>query len=182
MAETPRLGSKTARALSRNANRNNMNPYLAVIIMTLSTIMIFYLGISGYYYSKPYKILWTGLFFILFSFIYKIVVAILMKQAPAVLDINPVIDMSTAALGGNLIAASFIIRAQKEHNKTKEGVRGYLVWSKKRLEDGHKALEKIRSREWSQSDDLLPGVLKEIREIEDDITKLEKKIHDLELL
>jgi len=145
-------------------------------------ITVSYLSIDGHVFSRPYKLLFIGAFFILFSFTYKFMLNIMLSQPPETLDITPIIDMSSAALGGNLIAASFIIKAQKKHSATKKNICAKIEFNKNQLKQAHEVLQQLLNDADNRSDKLLPGILKEIRSIENVISELEDQIQDLGLL
>ena len=163
-----------------------MDVNLAIMLMTIMIIFLLYGCIGGRYFAKPYKILFLGLFFVFFSFLYKFILLKILHSSQNILDAAPFIDMSTAALGGNLIAAAFIIKAQKEHNQAKININQSLAADNKELEYIQSALSTFVERKSSMSeeeyDDLMVDALKRITKLNHNIVKLEEEHKDISLL
>lgn len=163
-----------------------MDVNTAIMLLSILIICLFYSAISGRYFASPYKIMGMGLFFVLFSFLYKFILVKILHSSQYALDAAPFIDMSTAALGGNLIASAIVIKAQKEHNRTKNEAEQSIVYNSREVERLRSALSTIAAREHLMPKDeytkLLANTVKGIMTLDAQIKKLEQERDNLNLL
>lgn len=146
------------------------------IVINIFLIVLFFLAINRRLFSRPHWLLFAGLAFMVIAASEKYLFGLLKPAASGFADLDPAIlflEVSVAALGGNLVASAFLSKAQVLHSDWKGSRIDDLAKARERLSEHNRKLKEHRSlqAQMSQAD-----YLTKLDAILDAIEKQEEKI------
>ncbi|MGB4765827.1 MAG: hypothetical protein WBH09_02850 [Rugosibacter sp.] len=120
-------------------------PHIAI---NLVLIVLFFIAISRRFFSRPHWLLFAGLAFMAIAASEKYLFGLLKPAVSSFADIDPAIlflEVSVAALGGNLVASAFLSKAQVLHTAWKDSRIDILARAQGRLSECNGKLKEHRS-------------------------------------
>lgn len=90
------------------------------IFINFFLIIMAFWAMNRRFFSRPHLLLLAGLTFMIIAASEKYMFGLLSKLLEQFVDLNPAflfLEVSVAALGGNLVASAFLSKAQSQHNQ-----------------------------------------------------------------
>lgn len=171
----------------------NVAFFIITVFFQLIVLLILYWMISGHSYRHPWKIFVYGVACMFFAGFQK---SLLLKMASGLQSKDPkivefiaslpmsitVVEIATAAVGGSLVAASFILKSQILHNKNKilkESRVQELIKSSTKLEaeiDFQSRLLKMESLGYIEFNKAIRSMKKDLGKLKEDRLRVESQL------